>query len=92
VSTASNLHPLSELPNGQAAHVTHVSAPTGSSEWTQWLAEIGFLPGERVQVMTRAMMGDPMVVRVGDSTFALRLAEAACVFTQIDAALPESAA
>lgn len=92
MSISSKLHLLSDLPDGQAAHVAHVSAPSGSAEWAQWLAEIGFLPGERVQVMTRAMMGDPMVVRVGDSTFALRRAEAACVFTHLDAPTPGSAA
>lgn len=44
------------------------------------LAEIGFLPGERVMVMARGRPGDdPLVVRVGLSTFALRRAEAACV-------------
>jgi ferrous iron transport protein A len=91
-NTHLGLCPLSELPDGQAAHVTHVSAPTGSAEWSQWLAEIGFLPGERVQIMARAMMGDPLVVRVGDSTFALRRAEAACVFTQTEAAKTKGAA
>lgn len=72
--------PLFDLPNGQAGVVQHVDAPTDAPEWQRWLSEIGFIPGERVQVMTRAMPGgDPLVVRVGDSTFALRKAEAACV-------------
>ena len=45
-----------------------------------WLAEIGFLPGESVRVIARgAPGGDPLVVRIGDSTFALRKAEAACI-------------
>ena len=49
-------------------------------EWHDWLEEIGFLPGEQVMVMTRALPGgDPLVVRVGSSTFALRRVEAACV-------------
>lgn len=72
--------PLFELPNGQAGVVQHVHAPSSAPEWQLWLSEIGFIPGERVQVMTRALPGgDPLVVRVGDSTFALRQAEAACV-------------
>ena len=38
------------------------------------------LPGEQVTVTARSLWGgDPMVVRVGQSTFALRRAEAACV-------------
>ena len=41
---------------------------------------IGFLAGECVAIMARGMPGgDPLVVRVGLSTFALRLVEAACV-------------
>ena len=36
--------------------------------------------GERVMLMARgAFGGDPLVVRVGLSTFALRRAEAACI-------------
>jgi ferrous iron transport protein A len=38
------------------------------------------LPGEEVMVMARGLLGaDPIVVRIGQSTFALRRAEAACV-------------
>ena len=41
------------------------------------LEDIGFVPGEQVQILSKAMIGgDPMVVRVGQSTFALRQAEA----------------
>ena len=44
------------------------------------MQDIGFLPGEHVAVMARGLPGgDPLVVRVGLSTFALRLVEAACV-------------
>jgi ferrous iron transport protein A len=49
-------------------------------ERARQLEEIGFCPGERVMIMTRGIPGgDPLVVRVGQSTFALRGAEAACV-------------
>ena len=65
---------------GQDCRVLTVQAPAGQPDWGRWLAEIGFLPGERVSVTTRSVWGgDPMVVRVGQSTFALRRAEAACV-------------
>lgn len=44
------------------------------------LLEIGFLPGERVRVVARAFpAGDPIAVRVGRTTFALRRREAALV-------------
>lgn len=42
------------------------------------LAELGFLPGVVVQVTARGWLrGGPIVVRVGQSTFALRAHEAA---------------
>ena len=65
---------------GQECRVVAVQAPEGVPDWARWLGEIGFLPGERVTVTTRSPWGcDPMVVRVGQSSFALRRAEAACV-------------
>ncbi len=54
--------------------------PQGDAGWPQRLEELGFLPGERVMVVTRGWPGgDPIAVRVGHSTVALRSAEAACV-------------
>jgi len=44
------------------------------------LGELGFLPGEEIVILRRTMPGsDPLVVRIGVSTFALRKAEAACI-------------
>ena len=60
--------------------VAAVDAPANAPEWARWLEEIGFISGEQVVLMARAALGgDPLVVRVGQSTFALRIAEAACV-------------
>lgn len=65
---------------GDELTVQHVEAPDASPEWARWLEEIGFIVGERVMLMTRGFPGgDPLVVRIGQSTFALRRAEAACV-------------
>ncbi len=65
---------------GETFIVTGVSAPEGAPEWGPWLEEIGFVSGEKVRLMAKAFPGgDPVVVRVGQSTFALRLAEAACI-------------
>ena len=47
------------------------------------LLEIGFLPGERVRVIARGFPGsDPMAVRVGHTTFALRRHEAALIWVR----------
>ena len=60
--------------------IDRVLAPSGTPEWAGQLEDIGFLAGERVSIMARGLPGgDPLVVRVGLSTFALRLLEAACV-------------
>jgi ferrous iron transport protein A len=76
---------LDRLPVGEARIVHDVRAPADAPEWVQWLEEIGFIAGERVTLMARGMPGgDPLVVRVGLSTFALRRAEAACVHVARD--------
>ncbi|HEX5162539.1 MAG TPA: FeoA family protein [Steroidobacteraceae bacterium] len=68
----------------QSAHVVALAAPAGAPEWAQWLTEIGFLPGEPVVVLARGRPGgDPLVVRIGDSTFALRRAEALCIQVEV---------
>ncbi len=44
------------------------------------LLEIGFLPGEPVRVIAHGFPGlDPLAVRIGNTTFALRRHEAALV-------------
>ena len=51
------------------------------------LLEIGFLPGEVVRVIAHGSPGhDPLAVRVGNTTFALRGHEAALVQVQVQQA------
>lgn len=81
-SETSQLQPLSTLmPHHQARVVLLDTRAAGQpDERAQQLADIGFTPGERVTVLVKAWpQGDPMVVAVGHSRFALRRAEAACV-------------
>jgi ferrous iron transport protein A len=71
---------LDQVAIGDELVVLHVQPPTMAPEWARWLEEIGFVAGERVRLMARGFPGsDPLVVRVGQSTFALRQAEAACI-------------
>lgn len=76
--------PLSSLRPGTAGTVAAVLPPESAQDepLVRRLAEIGFLPGERVRVMARAHGGEPIAVRVGRSTFALRRFEAA--FIQVE--------
>lgn len=73
---------LADLPLRTDAWVQSVQldAALGQRDLVLRLVEIGFLPGERVRVVARASGGgDPLAVRVGESTFALRRGEAALV-------------
>jgi ferrous iron transport protein A len=59
------------------ARVVRVNSSGEDSQTARQLEEIGFIPGEKVEVLNKAFFGgDPLVVRVGLSTFALRKAEA----------------
>jgi len=47
---------------------------------TRRLMEIGFIPGEPVQILHKGFFGgEPIAVRIGHSTFALRRFEAALI-------------
>ena len=71
---------LDQATLGVSLLVDDIQAPAGAPEWGPWLEQIGFVAGEPVRLMARAALGgDPLVVRIGHSTFALRKAEAACV-------------
>ena len=49
------------------------------------LVEIGFVPGEQVQIIEMVWPGgDPMAVRVGTTVFALRRREAQAVLVEVD--------
>jgi len=71
---------LDRVPVGRTFVVHEVVYPEADAQWPQRLEEIGFLPGERVLVLRRSLPGgEPLAVRIGHSTFALRRNEAACV-------------
>ncbi|MDP9014635.1 MAG: ferrous iron transport protein A [Pseudomonadota bacterium] len=72
---------LADLATGAEARVVGVSASTGATlDLGRRLAELGFLPGEKLRIVARGFMGrEPIAVRIGTGTFALRLFEAACV-------------
>ena len=47
---------------------------------TRRLAELGFLPGEKVTVLRRGPgRREPLAVQIGDTVFALRSIEADCI-------------
>ncbi|MBS0494035.1 MAG: ferrous iron transport protein A [Proteobacteria bacterium] len=82
---------LDSLPHGVSATVVGLrqSADGRASAMALRLMEIGFLPGEPVRVIARGFpAADPLAVRVGQATFALRRQEAAQVLVHVPEALP----
>jgi ferrous iron transport protein A len=84
--TSADIKKLADISIGQKCVVRQLVAPSGMPEWLTQLEDIGFIAGEPVTLMARgAFGGDPLVVRIGLSTFALRKAEAACVLVNVQA-------
>ena len=73
---------LSDLTTGASATVTGLSSASvevGAATLRR-LGELGFIPGEPVQLLHRGPGGrEPLAVRVGETLFALRLVEARCI-------------
>jgi ferrous iron transport protein A len=86
-SNAKSTNPLAELRRGESAVVAGLAEVVGFEDGRgsgalvlARLRDLGFVPGARCEVIAKMWpVGDPMVVRVGGSTFALRRAEAAAV-------------
>lgn len=76
---------LDDLSIGQTARVTSIATTEPQSDTAGQLEDIGFTLGEMVVVLTRGVPGgDPLVVRVGQSRFALRRIEARCIRVATD--------
>jgi len=70
--------------NDLSAKHTASAAQTGASDMiAHRLKELGFVPGESVRLITTAPFGgDPLLVQVGFTRFALRRSEAARVLVE----------
>lgn len=68
--------PLTDLPNGARGRVRAVS---GEPLLRERLVELGFTPGALVEVRGRALLGDPIEVKLRGGLLAVRRDEAACV-------------
>jgi ferrous iron transport protein A len=82
--------PLNELQQGEVVRVSGLALDSSATLSTEErdllvgrLRDLGFVAGARCEVIARMWFGgDPLVVRIGGSTFALRRAEAAAVRVQ----------
>ncbi|MGO4221837.1 ferrous iron transport protein A [Lysobacter sp. TAF61] len=71
---------LSELPRRTAATVESVEDHTPNDSIARRLRELGFVSGERVEVMAAGpVAAEPLLVQIGFTRFALRRSEAARV-------------
>ena len=90
----SSLCPLSALPDGAHGTVMRVAAASADMDAValRRLGELGFLPGEPVQLLRRGPGGrEPIAVIIGETMFALRLLEAQCIEVEPVAAPAPSA-
>jgi ferrous iron transport protein A len=87
VSLAPGTVSLSALMPGAVASVLGVGLHHGTFTATERrLVELGFVSGERIEVLAQALPGgDPFVVRVGTTTFALRRREVETVWVEVTA-------
>jgi len=68
---------LSELPRRTAATVQAVEDRTSNDLIARRLRELGFVAGERVEVLAAGPIGaEPLLVQIGFTRFALRRSEA----------------
>ncbi|MGB3463556.1 MAG: FeoA family protein [Rhodanobacter lindaniclasticus] len=78
---------LSELPKGALAVVERVLDAHADDPIAQRLRDLGFVDGEPVRVVAVGPMGgDPVLIQIGFTRFALRRAEAARVSVRAEVA------
>ena len=73
---------LHQLADGASATVSRVVSASSDIDAValRRLGELGFLPGEPVQLLRRGPGGrEPLAVMIGETMFALRLLEAQCI-------------
>jgi ferrous iron transport protein A len=73
---------LNLLPDGGRGTVARVVSASADLDAValRRLGELGFLPGEPVQLLRRGPGGrEPLAVMIGETLFALRLLEAQCI-------------
>jgi ferrous iron transport protein A len=93
IEVEADIQSLASLRKGQCGIVTAVGldgdggvtiGDVAGSTIARRLLEIGFVPGERVEIIEEIRPGrDPVAVRVGSSMFALRRREALAVWVRL---------
>ena len=81
---------LAALSQGSSGQIVGVGTAEGSmSSLERRLLELGFVNGEQFEILAEAWPGrDPFVVRVGNTTLALRRREAESVWVELSRPKP----
>lgn len=85
MTQAPTLIQLDTLAVGKSGTVVHVAPGNyeDGHDLARRLMELGFVPGERLRMVKRGMPGgEPLAIKVGNATFALRRFEAALISIQ----------
>lgn len=84
---------LSALSQGSSGRIVGVGTPTGSmTSLERRLLELGFISGEQFEIVAEAWPGrDPFVVRIGNTTLALRRREAESIWVELTRSNPVAA-
>ncbi|MBJ7311592.1 ferrous iron transport protein A [Rugamonas sp. CCM 8940] len=85
MTLAPTLITLDALKVGSSGTVVHVAPGDAGdgADLARRLMELGFVPGEKIRMLKRGMPGgEPLAIKVGNSTFALRRFEAALISLQ----------
>ncbi|SEP14508.1 MULTISPECIES: FeoA family protein [unclassified Luteibacter] len=76
---------LSDAPKGANAVVQSVSDAHPADPIAQRLRDLGFVAGEPVRLVARGPLGgDPLLIQIGSTRFALRKSEAARVDVSVE--------
>nr|WP_221195579.1 FeoA family protein [Luteibacter sp. Sphag1AF] len=76
---------MSEVPKGAPAVVRQVDEAHPADLIAQRLRDLGFVEGEPVRIVARGPLGgDPLLVQIGSTRFALRRTEAARVTVTLE--------
>ncbi len=86
MTLAPTLIKLDTLAVGSSGTVVHIAPGADADDGAHLarrLMELGFVPGEKIRMLKRGLPGgEPLAIKVGNSTFALRRFEAALISIQ----------
>lgn len=77
--TTTNI-PLSEAKTGSVLLLTRIEV---QGVMRRRLLDLGFVPGNEVEVLQRSPLGDPVAFRVNNTTIALRKEESSLIYGEL---------